>query len=196
MGSILEIRTTPISIEYKINKARYEIVNTNASIETTNNNSGHNMHMKHIELDTFKGKYSTEIKNDIKMVGDLKKGSIRTTYDATDSYEGKGNMLNVNTRDNSIGEIALKRFNSDISFNFIQMAGNDREWDSIEFKIKHEMDKFSFDWKINKPEIKFIPSNIEIIIKEYPRLEINYMGKPIYVPASADPDYVPIDTFA
>jgi len=46
--------------------------------------------------------------------------------------------------------------------------------------------------KRKKPE--FVPGNIEVIIKEYPRIEITYIGDPIYVPPSADPNYKPIDT--
>lgn len=201
MKPLLEIRKIPISIEYKINKAHYEIVNTSASMEITHSKSGLEMHMKPIKLnlDTVESSCSAGITSAMKSVGDFAKKGVKATYNATASYAEEGNMmLNISIMGNPIPEIALNKFNSDVSFNlgFIPTVGNEISWDPTELKIKYEIDKFNLEWKINRPEIKFIPGNIEFIIKEYPRLEINYIGKPIYVPASADPDYKPIDTFA
>ena len=50
--------------------------------------------------------------------------------------------------------------------------------------------------KLNKKEMKFTPGDIELIIKEYARVELNYIGSPVYVPPSADPNYIHIDTRA
>lgn len=201
MKPLLEIRNIPISIEYKISKARYEIVNTHASAEITHSKSGLEMHMKPIRLnfDSIEAGCSIGITSVMKSVGDLAKKGLKATYDATASYAEEGNMmLNISVMGNPIHEIALNKFNSDVSFNLgvNPTVGNDITWDPTELQIKYEIDKFNLDWKINRPEIKFIPGNIEFIIKEYPRLEINYIGKPIYVPPSADPDYKPIDTLA
>ncbi|MBP1925761.1 hypothetical protein J2Z76_001622 [Sedimentibacter acidaminivorans] len=192
MKPLLEIRTIPMSVEYKINKARYEIINTDASVEITHNKSGIKMQMKPIKL-----KLDTVETNGLD--GDFLRNGIKSTYVAKVNYAEESNMmLNINIRDNPIPEILLNKFSSDVNFNleFVPTVGSEMSWDPQELSIKYEMDKLNFDWKINRPEINFIPGNIEIIIKEYPRVEINYTGKPIYVPASADPDYKPIDTFA
>jgi len=201
MKPLLEIRNIPISIEYKTSKAHYEIVNTLASVEITHSKSGLEMQMKPIRLnfDTIEASNSIGITSVIKSVGDFSKKGLKATYDATASYAEEGNMmLNISVMGRPITEIALNKFNSDVSFNLglNQTVGNEISWEPTELKIKYELDKFNLDWKINRPEFKFIPGNIEFIIKEYPRLEINYVGKPIYVPPSGDPDYKPIDTFA
>jgi hypothetical protein len=60
--------------------------------------------------------------------------------------------------------------------------------------MNFEMDKLNFDWNIERPQINFIPGSIEFIVKEYPSVEINYIGTPIFVPPSANPDYKEIDT--
>lgn len=192
MEPLLEIRTIPISIEYKINKARYEINNSKASLEITHNNDGLEMHVKPIKLniDTVEAKYSTE---------HITKQGIKSDYQATANYAEEGNMmLNIEIMDNPIPEIELRKFNSDIGFNFefTSIVGTEMSWQPQEISIKYEMDKLNFDWKISRPQISFIPGSIEFIINEYPRLEINYTGKPIYVPRSADPNYKPIDTMA
>ena len=201
MEPLLEIRTIPMSIEFKINKARYEIVNENASVEITRNKGGFEMHMKPIKLniDTVEARYSAGIKSAMRSVEDFANKGRKAAYEATASYAEEGNMmLNVQIMDNPIPEIALQKFNSDVSFNlgFLPTVGPEISWDPQEISIKYEMDKLNFDWKINRPQVSFIPGNIEFIINEYPRVEINYVGTPIFVPPSSDPNYKPIDAFA
>jgi len=58
------------------------------------------------------------------------------------------------------------------------------------------MDKLNFDWKIDKGEFEFTPGDIELIVEQKPKVTIKYVGKPIYVPRSADPNYEPVDVKA
>jgi len=201
METLLEIRSIPISMEFRINKAKYEITNNNASVEVTRSEGGLEMHMKPIKLniDTVEARYSAGIKSVIRSVEDFAKEGIKAAYEATASYAKDGNlMLDLMITRNPTAEIALQKFNSDVSFNlgFSPSVGPEIWWDPQELTIKYEMDKLNFDWQINRPQIKFTPGSIEFIIKEYPRVEINYVGTPIFVPPSADPNYKPIDTYA
>lgn len=200
MEPLLEMRTIPMSMEFKINKAHYEIKNSNASVEITRNEGGLEMHVKPIKLniDTVDARCSVGIKSVIRSDGDFAKQGIKSAYEATASFAEEGNMmLDIRIKDNPIPEIAIQKFNSEISFNLgvTPSVGSEITWDPQEISIKYEMDKLNFDWKINRPQINFIPGSIEFIINEYPRVEINYIGTPIYVPPSADPNYKPIDTF-
>jgi hypothetical protein len=43
----------------------------------------------------------------------------------------------------------------------------------------------------SKPEWKFVPSSVEVVVNQLPGLEIEYIGSPLYFPRSADPNYVP-----
>jgi hypothetical protein len=40
-------------------------------------------------------------------------------------------------------------------------------------------------------DTSFLPPDIEIKVVERPRVIIKYVGGPLYIPKSADPDYVP-----
>ena len=70
------------------------------------------------------------------------------------------------------------------------------DWDPGELSIRYEMDKLNFDWRVNQNEFKFIPGDIEITVKQKPEVIIKYIGGPLYVPPSADPDYEPVDVQA
>ena len=59
--------------------------------------------------------------------------------------------------------------------------------------IRYEMDKMNFDWRMQKMNFQFTPGDIEISVKQRPDVIIKYVGGPLYVPPSADPDHEPVD---
>lgn len=198
---LLEIKTIPMSMEFKINKATYEIVNTNATFEVTRDKGGIQMTMKpaKLNIDTVEARYSAGIKSAMRSVEDEAQEGIQAAYEATARYAKEGNLkLDINFMDNPIPEIAMRRFLSDVEFNigFIPSTGPDITYEAGELSMNFEMDKLDFDWNIERPQIKFIPGSIEFIINEYPKVEINYVGTPIFVPPSSNPDYRAIDTRA
>ncbi len=196
---LLEIRTIPMSFEFKINKARYEIANVNASFEMTRDEGGLQMKMRptKLNIDTVEARYSAGIKSVMRSVEDYAKKGIQAAYEAAATYAREGNlMLDINIMDNPIPEIAMRKIISDFNFNlgFIPEVGPDISWEIGGISMNFEMDKLNFDWNIERPQINFIPGSIEFIVKEYPSVEINYIGTPIFVPPSANPNYKEIDT--
>jgi len=199
IAPLLEIRTIPMSFEFKINKARYEIANVNASFEMTRDKGGLQMKMRptKLNIDTVEARYSAGIKSVMRSVEDYAKKGIQAAYEATATYAREGNlMLDINIMDNPIPEIAMRKIISDFNFNlgFIPETGADISWDIGGISINFEMDKLNFDWNIERPQINFIPGSIEFTVKEYPSVEINYIGTPIFVPPSANPNNKEIDT--
>ena len=198
---LLEIKTIPMSLEMKINKARYEIATTDATFELRRSKGGIQMEMKptKLNIDTVEARYSSGIKSTMRSVEDYAKKGVKAAYEATAAYAREGNlMLDINIMDNPIPEIAMKKFMSEVDFNlgFAPGVGPDISWEIGEISMNFEMDKLDFNWNIERPQINFIPGNIEFVIKEYPRVEIKYKGTPIFVPPSANPNYKEIDTFA
>ena len=62
--------------------------------------------------------------------------------------------------------------------------------------IRYEMDKLNFDWRVIRPQFEFTPGDIELSVTQKPDVIIKYMGGPLYVPPSADPNYEPVDVQA
>ena len=62
--------------------------------------------------------------------------------------------------------------------------------------IRYQMDKMNFDMKVANGNFEFVPGNISIEITQYPGVQIEYVGGPIYVPPSADPNYESVDVKA
>jgi hypothetical protein len=89
-----------------------------------------------------------------------------------------------------------KDLKTNVGIKFIPTVGADITWDPGELNIRFEMDKLNFDWRVNQTQFKFTPGDIEISVKQQPDVIIKYVGGPIYVPPSTDPDYEPVDTQA
>lgn len=75
---------------------------------------------------------------------------------------------------------------------FLPKENADITFDAGKLNIKYQMGSQEFDWDIH-PEspLEFIPGSVEFIVRDRPRVEIEYIGDPIYVPPSANPNYEP-----
>lgn len=183
---LLEMKSIPMSIEYKINNAHYEIENVNVLAEVIQNDNVYELKMEpaklkidRVDIDNFHVN-NNEILN-VKNFSHLSKGA---TYEVSSSYADKGN-IKLDIKLNSINsEISLKKFESEVNFKSFQPQ---------DISLNFDFDNLNFDLNGSNLQFKFVPGTIEFIIKEYPRIEIKFLGDPIYVPESANPNYKPID---
>lgn len=204
MKPLIEIKTIPMSIELKINNATYELASGNASVEITRDKGVMQMKMQptKLKIDTFEARNSTPFKSPLRAGLEFGKKGMQAAYEATANLAREGNMLvNIHLKDNILTDIAYQRFTREMMSKEFNLGFTPSEPINIEFSepdinINYEMDKLYFDMKLNKKEMKFTPGDIELIIKEYARVELNYIGSPVYVPPSADPNYAHIDTKA
>ena len=67
---------------------------------------------------------------------------------------------------------------------FIPTTGPEIDWIPPSLSIEYQMDKLNFDLRMDKGNVEFIPGSIEMIISQYPEVNIEYIGDPIYVPPS------------
>ena len=84
----------------------------------------------------------------------------------------------------------------DFTVGFIPTSPVDISYQAPDLTISYEMDKLNFDLKIANGNFEFIPGNIEVVITQQPDIMIEYVGGPIYVPPSSDPNHEPIDVRA
>jgi len=90
----------------------------------------------------------------------------------------------------------MKDVKTNVGLDFTPDAPPEITWDPGELNIRYEMDKMSFDWKVNQNDFQFTPGDIEFTMTQRPDVLIKYVGDPIYVPASSDPNYEPVDVKA
>lgn len=197
MYPLIEIKTVPIEIEMKVTDAKLEYTRGTADLEISRANGGLSIRSRPIRLnlDTFEARNSV-VPTTMRSVEQYAQKGQESAYEATAIYAQQGQML-LNAK---IGQELVTQFAADaqarniktnVGLQFLPSVGPEISWTPAEMTIHYEMDKLNFDWRMNQPQFKFTPGGIEISVKQQPDVIIKYVGGPLYVPPSADPNYEP-----
>lgn len=202
MNPLIEIKSVPIEIEMKVSHAKLEYTRGTADLEISRNKGGLSIRSKPIQLniDTFQAR-SSVVPTTIQSIEQSAQRGKQAVYEATAEYARQGQLLLTA----KVGEEMITKFAADaqakniktnVGIDFIPKAGPELDWQPSELNIRFEMDKLNFDWRLSQQHFEFTPGSIEISVTQRPEVIINYVGGPIYVPRSSDPNYQPIDTQA
>ena len=204
MYPLIEIKTVPIEIRMKTTSASLEYTRGTAEMEISRTEKGLDIKSRPIKLqvDTFEAR-SEMTPTAMQSVDRAAQNGKQAAYEATATYAQHGKlMLNARLGQDMVSEIAREPINEDIQksgqigLDFVPKERPNIDWENGTMEIRYEMDKLNFDWKIDQGEFKFTPGDVEISVEQQPKVIIKYMGGPIYVPRSADPNYEPVDVEA
>ena len=163
MKSLIEITTVPIQIEMKTTNAKLEYARGTAEMEITRDKGGLSIKSRPIRVNID----TFEARNSVTptLARSLQQNAQKGQQAAYQATAtyAKQGKLMMETK---LGE---------------------------EMIIRYEMDKLNFDWKFGKGDFEFTPGDIEFTVTQRPEVVIKYVGGPIYVPPSADPNYEPVD---
>nr|WP_297274298.1 DUF6470 family protein [uncultured Agathobaculum sp.] len=197
MERLIEIKTVPIELEMKVNHARLDYKRSTVDLEISRNEGGLQIRSKPIKvnIDTFEARNSVS-PTAMRSIEQAAQRGQQKVYDTTATYARRGDLL----LEAKIGEQLISQFamesqqvNTDFAMKWLPTTGPDISWDGGELNIRYEMDKLNFDWRMDNGNVQFIPGNIEFTVTQQPDVIIKYVGGPVYVPPSADPDYEPLD---
>ena len=203
MYPLIEIKTVPIEIEMKVNHAKLEYTRGTADLEISRGEGG-GLSIKSrpikLNIDTFEARNSV-VPTAIRSQQQAAQQGQQASYTATAAYSRQGQMyLDAKIGENVLGQIALestmKNYHPNSGIEFLPSAPVEIDWDPGEMQIRYEMDKLNFDWKINQAQFEFTPGDIEVSVTQQPDVIIKYVGGPLYVPPSSDPNYEPVDVQA
>lgn len=202
MKPLIEITTVPIQIEMKTTNAKLEYARGTAEMEITREKNG--LHIKSrpikVNIDTFEARNSLSPTLARYLDQSAQKGK-QAAYQATATYARQGQLL----LETKVGqelvtqfseEAMMKDVKTNVGITFLPDSGPEVSWDPGEMNIRYEMDKLNFDWKMGEGSFEFTPGDIEFTVTQRPDVVFKYLGGPIYVPPSADPNYEPVDVKA
>ena len=197
MERLIEIKTVPIELEMKVNHARLDYKRSTVDLEISRDQGGLQIRSKPIKvnIDTFEARNSVS-PTSMRSIEQAAQRGQQKVYDTTATYARRGDLL----LEAKIGEQLISQFamesqqvNTDFAMKWLPTSGPDISWDGGELSIRYEMDKLNFDWRMDNGNMEFIPGNIEFTVTQQPDVIIKYIGEPVYVPPSANSDYVPLD---
>lgn len=195
MGPLIRITTVPISFEFKVNNARLEKSSGTAELNLTRDKGGLRIQSNNIKLslDTFEARNSVS-PTAIRSIEQASDEGKTAAYEAIARYTNEGTiMMDAKFNGKALDQIFASRAQlptGEFTVGFTPSTGAEISWSDPDISIQYEMDKLNFEFKLANGDFEFIPGNIEVSITQYPDVQIEYIGKPLYVPPSADPDYV------
>lgn len=196
--NLLQITTIPIQIEIKITNAKLEYAeDTQPKVNITTKNGGYVMEAEPVKLniDTYEARKSLGYghMNDADMLKQKAQDGFSIAFQGTARVAQEGDQL---ARGMTPSEIAINNARAGATvetiMEFLPKEGADITFDEGKLNIEYQMGSQDFDWNIQTDRpMEFIPGSVELIVRDRPRVEIEYIGDPIYVPPSANPNYEP-----
>ena len=200
-SNLLRITTIPISIEIKITKAKLELPeDRQPKVNITTKNGGFVMEAEplKINIDTYEARKSLGLGHmtDGDMLAQKAQEGFSLAFQGTAKVASNGDAL---ARGASASELALQNARAGATMQtimeFLPKEGADITFDEGKLNIDYQLGSQDFDWDtMARMPMEFIPGSVELIVRDRPRVEIEYLGEPIYVPASANPNYEPPQT--
>lgn len=201
MYPLIEITTVPIEIQMKVTPAHLEYSRGTAQVEIRRDKGGLNIRSSpiRVNIDTFEAR-SSIVPTTAQSVQQQAQRGEQAVYQATAVMAQEGRMMmEAKIGENVIPQLARQQTMgqmSQVNVKFIPSAQPEISWQGGEMSIRYEMDKLNFDWRMKDMSFTFVPGDIEFSVTQQPDVIIKYVGGPLYVPPSSDPNYEPLDVKA
>ena len=199
---LIEIKSVPISIEMRITDARLEYTHGTVDMTVSREKGGMRIQSSPIRLnlDTFEARNSV-FPTTATVIRQNAAAGKQAAYQATAAYARQGQLLlQAKIGEDMVSQFAAesqtRNLKTNVGIRFLPTQGADISWDGGQMSIRYEMYKLNFDWRTQQGDIQFIPGDIQFSVTQKPDVVIKYVGGPLYVPPSADPEYEPVDVQA
>lgn len=198
MYPLIEIKTVPIEIQMKVTRAHLEYARGTAQVEISRDKGGLNIRSQPIKvnLDTFEARNSVT-PTTATAIRQQAQAGVQGAYQATGVLAREGRMMMEAKIGQDVIPQLAKQQNlgspTNLNIDFLPSTGPDISWDGGEMSIQYQMDKLNFDWRMEQMNFTFVPGDIEFTMTQRPDVIIKYVGGPLYVSPSSDPDYEPVD---
>lgn len=199
MSPLIEIKNIPIQIEMKISNAKLEHTKGTADLEISRGKDGIHIRSNPIRIAADSFEYHNYIMPviDRHAADSPGQGSIQSTYSATAVQDGKQLLLRANVNNELMNQLAVNPdFKNVYASPVASASSQSQSLPTAQMSILFEMDKLNFDWHQDATHFEFTPGTIEFTVAQKPDVIITYLGGPIYVPPSFDPNYEPVDVQA
>lgn len=194
--NLLSITSVPISIEINITQGKLAPPDAEKpKIEITQSKGGYIIDAQpaQISIDTYAARSSMGYGeyNHSDFIKTETQKAIKLAYQGTARIVNEGNQL---AQGSHVADIAAQNNRAGATIQtvmeFLPKENADVTFSEGKLNINYQAGDTEIDWThLHEKTLEFTPGSIDIVINERPRVEIEYVGAPIYVPASANPDY-------
>lgn len=194
MEQLLRITSNPIKYELEIEHARLEYNNVlmpAAQVHTQRQELKIDTENAQMHVDTYEARKSLGLMktgDQIKMAADSARAALQKKMrEYIEDGQAMGAIENGTTIAQIAGQKMLKQPTTVTVF--LPSAGAEITWTPHEVKISFDEGKLDYDWDKTRWSMNYIPGEVRMKILQYPSVELEYLGGPMYIPPSADPNY-------
>lgn len=187
MSQLIKITTIPIKIAVNVEKGRFEKVEQPFPERQHQRVQQVNQEQIETQQQTYSPK-TTQVKKDAYVPTNTIQATIPLEFATID------NVLNMRIGNGEgkfsdaiaipAAQVKQARVTSETSQQvaYVPSPSNEIKWQPSALDLQ-------IDMNINDPTMKYVPGSISFEVEQYPSVQIEYLGGPHYVPASADPNF-------
>lgn len=190
---LLKVTTTPMKYELEIEPSRLEYKNDHIpSAEVNRSPSEMKIETKNtsVRIDTYAARKSLGLLNTSDMFRKRAELCREHIMQKTREYVEDGAQMARIEDGVTIPEIMRQKIGTQPNSVtvFIPNTGADLTWDPPKVNVEYTKSELKYEWDSPKASLRYIPGKVRMKIVEYASVNIEYLGTPMYVPPSADPN--------
>ncbi|ABY95419.1 MULTISPECIES: DUF6470 family protein [Thermoanaerobacter] len=165
------IDTTPAQISIQSPKADLEIKQIPAKMEI-------DQKLPQVHIDQYQCFYESGLKSIFDLVHDEAQMSKQIALEAIGKIAEEGRFLaSIENHQNAIAELAKKAMEHEVTFTIDLMPkSRPKIWFEGYLKISWELGGVEIKAIPHKPQISVIPAHVNIYMRQYPSIKIQYVG--------------------
>lgn len=191
---LLKITNIPIKYQFEIEHSRLEMKPAdNPQVDITQRPAQLNLRAKNIQvrMDSSDLRHSLGFRTEAARAAEGAQKGREAIQQAMADYVQMGNQIGQIQNHTTIGQVFRQRMLQQPTTETVFLPGAPTRisWEPNQLDIDYQAGELNFDWKTMRSIMEYVPGRFRMNILQYPKVQIEYMGDPMYVPPSANPNY-------
>ena len=190
---LLKITSTPMKYELEVEDAKLDYQQAGSpscDISTSSSQLKMKSQSSLVQIDTYEARKSlgqTNIEDSVQQYAAKGKEHI---INQTKEYVQFGQAMADIQNGTEISDIVKQKMlqQPELYTTFLPSASADISFTPSKLDINFTPSDVNLDWKVNDNSFSFEAGSVHMKIVEYAHVDIEYLGGPMYVPPSADPN--------
>lgn len=191
---LIKITSIPIEYQIKVERARLE-KKSGASAEMNLQTKPAALDIKtqdvQIRIDTTEMRSSLGLESAPTKIKKAADKGYQAALKATAEYARRGDRLAKLNTGVTIPQLEKEKMLQQPTSEtvFLPTHGTRISWIPNGIDVNYKPGECNIDWKLHQNVMDYVPGKFQMDILQYPKIEIEYLGEPNYVPPSASPNY-------
>lgn len=193
MRPLLRITSVPMQYELSSQRAKLEISQDHVKMNLTTQQGEVQIRQRQpkVQMDSFEMRKSMELKTVRTAISEAAQRGNEAAVAAIGDHASFGTQIMQTQNGGNIPDALyskmMERFGGELVV--MPLSPTDISWIPGGVEMNYSPTKMNFDWNLGRAKLDYMPGGVTMNITQYPSVQIEYLGEPIYVPPSSAPGY-------